>query len=261
MRLVANTWQHGDTRSERMCVKLKRQHLLVAVCLSLLLVVPHATAEVIELDGTIRSIDQDTRAISITRKTPKGEKVLELEVAKNAGDIGSFKEGDPVTFAYNPDVDIISKIEKGVSEEAAAALKNLQGEWLAFTEETGGKRVSKDEMKKKRKVLRVTGDRITLSTSYYRLTGRITPVESDGPAAFDINGRVQYGEENDGVFVGKKPEVDVVMKTIAEVSGATLRLCYSLSMDGSNKPRPTEYETDEGHPGLSVAFRKLAEKQ
>ena len=70
-----------------------------------------ARAEVLELEGTVKSVDPASRAISIVRKTPKGEKVLELEVAKNAGDISGFKEGDPVAFAYNPDVDIISKIE------------------------------------------------------------------------------------------------------------------------------------------------------
>lgn len=71
-----------------------------------------AHAEVIELEGTVKSIDQDARAISISRKTPKGEKVLDLEVAKNAGDISGFKEGDAVAFAYNPDAEIVTKIEK-----------------------------------------------------------------------------------------------------------------------------------------------------
>jgi WD40 repeat protein len=70
-----------------------------------------AHAEVLELEGTIKAIDAASRSITIVRKTPKGEKLLELEVAKNAGDISGFKEGDSVAFAYNPDVDIISKIE------------------------------------------------------------------------------------------------------------------------------------------------------
>lgn len=80
-------------------------------------------AEVIELEGTIRGIDQDSRSIAIARKTPKGEKVLELEVAKNAGDISGFKDGDTISFTYNPDVDIISQIEKvgaGSVQEASA---------------------------------------------------------------------------------------------------------------------------------------------
>jgi len=94
-----------------MQVKPRRQHLLVAVGLSLLLVVPHATADVLELEGTVKAIDAASRFITIVRKTPKGEKVMELEVATNAGDISGFKEGDPVAFTYNPDLEIISKIE------------------------------------------------------------------------------------------------------------------------------------------------------
>ena len=45
-------------------------------CISLMFAatVSLAQAEVIELEGTIKSIDHDARAIAITRKTPKGEK-------------------------------------------------------------------------------------------------------------------------------------------------------------------------------------------
>ena len=98
----------------------------VAVFLVLALASATLFAEVIELEGTIKSIDQDARAISISRKTPKGEKVLELEVAKNAGDISGFKEGDKISFAYNPDAEIVTKIEKGLSEEGKRALKEIE---------------------------------------------------------------------------------------------------------------------------------------
>lgn len=89
---------------------LMRPILLVVMLLSGLGAVAHA--ELIELEGRIRSIDQESRFIAIARKTPKGEKILELEVAKNAGDISGFKDGDAINFTYNPDVDIISEIEK-----------------------------------------------------------------------------------------------------------------------------------------------------
>ena len=71
-----------------------------------------AHAEVLELEGTVKAVDPDARWITIVRRTPKGEKILDLEVAKNAGDMSSLKEGDAVAFAYNPDVEIVSKIEK-----------------------------------------------------------------------------------------------------------------------------------------------------
>lgn len=86
-------------------------YAMVAVAVFAALHAESVDAEVIELEGKVKAVDADARTISIVRKTPKGEKVLESEVAKNAGDISGFKEGDPVAFAYNPDVDIISKIE------------------------------------------------------------------------------------------------------------------------------------------------------
>lgn len=80
--------------------------LLVALLASL------ATAEVLELEGTVKAVDASNRSITIVRTTPKGEKVLELEVARNAGDLSEFSEGDDVAFTYNPDVEIITKVEK-----------------------------------------------------------------------------------------------------------------------------------------------------
>jgi hypothetical protein len=85
------------------------------LCLAVICGGGFAYAEVIELDGTIKSIDKDARAISITRKTPKGEKVLELEVAKNAGDLSSIDEGDEVTVTYDPSLEIVSLISEKVS--------------------------------------------------------------------------------------------------------------------------------------------------
>ena len=86
--------------------------LRAAVCLMLGLFALVVQAEVIELEGTIKSIDPDAMAITIVRKTAKGEKVLELEIAKNAGEVSGFKEGDKISFAYNPDAEIVTKIEK-----------------------------------------------------------------------------------------------------------------------------------------------------
>jgi hypothetical protein len=85
------------------------------LCLAVICGGGFAHAEVLELEGTVKSIDTDTRAITIVRKTPKGEKVLELEVAKNAGDIGSFDEGDEVTFTYDSGLALVSSISEKVS--------------------------------------------------------------------------------------------------------------------------------------------------
>jgi len=81
-----------------------------------------AQAEVIELEGTVKSIDKDARSISVVRKTPKGEKTLELEVAKKAGDLSEVKEGDTVAFSYDPDLELITKIgeERKPAKKAVA---------------------------------------------------------------------------------------------------------------------------------------------
>ena len=58
----------------------------------------NAHAEVLELEGTVKSVDATARTMSVERKTPKGNKTLELEVNKKAGDLSSVKVGDRITF-------------------------------------------------------------------------------------------------------------------------------------------------------------------
>lgn len=82
-----------------------------------------ATAEVIELEGTIRSVDITARTVTIERKTPSGPKTLTLEVAKKAGDVADLRPGSPISFAYDPDLEIVTKIasERAVSNGTAAS--------------------------------------------------------------------------------------------------------------------------------------------
>ena len=69
-----------------------------------------ARAEVLELEGTVKAVDAEARTLSIERKTPKGTKTLELEVNKKAGDLSSVKVGDRLTFSYDPDLEIVTKL-------------------------------------------------------------------------------------------------------------------------------------------------------
>lgn len=82
-----------------------------------------AHAEVLELEGMVKAVDSDDRSITIERKTAKGTRTLELEVAKKAGNLGSIKVGDTITFGYDPDLEIVTKIGGGDAEEEAAAEK------------------------------------------------------------------------------------------------------------------------------------------
>jgi len=83
-----------------------------------------ATAEVLELEGTIKAIDAEARSVIIVRKTPKGEKVLELEVAKNAGDLAGFRKGDKVTVAYDPTLELATKLSS--PSNSAGSPQNVQ---------------------------------------------------------------------------------------------------------------------------------------
>lgn len=69
-----------------------------------------AHAEVIELEGKVTALNAGDRTITIERKTAKGTKTLELEVAKKAGDLASVKVGDTITFGYDPGLEIVTKI-------------------------------------------------------------------------------------------------------------------------------------------------------
>jgi hypothetical protein len=82
-----------------------------------------AHAEVLELEGMVKAVDSDDRTITIERKTAKGTKTLELEVAKKAGDLTGLKVGDTISFGYDPDLEIVTKIGGGDDGESAAEKK------------------------------------------------------------------------------------------------------------------------------------------
>jgi hypothetical protein len=83
-------------------------YLIAAIACAVLMGYGYATAsaEVLELEGTVKAVDAESRAISIVRKTPKGEKVLDWEVAKKAGagSVRELAEASPVmAVAFHPD--------------------------------------------------------------------------------------------------------------------------------------------------------------
>jgi Cu/Ag efflux protein CusF len=100
------------------------QHIVSAVSCALLLVCSAAHAEVIELEGTVKAVDVDARTISIERRTAKGTKTLELEVTKKAGDLSAVKAGDEISFSYDPDLEIVTRI--GREEELTTNVIRLK---------------------------------------------------------------------------------------------------------------------------------------
>jgi Cu/Ag efflux protein CusF len=83
----------------------------LAVVFSLLASLAHA--EVIELEGTVKAVDASSRSITIERKTAKGTKTLALQVTKKAGDLSSVKVGDSISFGYDPELEVVTKIDAG----------------------------------------------------------------------------------------------------------------------------------------------------
>jgi WD40 repeat protein len=69
-------------------------------------------AEVLEIEGTVKAIDTDSRTVAITRKTANGVKVVKLDVAKKAGDLSGIKEGDTLTVSYDSDLEIATKLAR-----------------------------------------------------------------------------------------------------------------------------------------------------
>lgn len=103
--------------------------MLRIVLASLVLAMASAVvvAEVIELEGTIKAIDADARTIEISRTTASGEKTLKLDVAKTAGDLTGIKEGDKISIAYDPTVEIVTKIASSPSRASELViLKELR---------------------------------------------------------------------------------------------------------------------------------------
>jgi len=201
-----------------------------------------AHAEVIELEGTIKSIDQDARAISISRKTPKGEKVLELEVAKNAGDISGFKEGDRISFAYNPDAEIVTKIEKGLSEQGKRAVKELEGVWMAVKVDRHGTMMTPKELREQSRRIIIEGNTLTFEETR---DGKV--VKFGGPFTADPDKKTID-------FSGKGPMgADFNLLAIYEVNGDQLKFCYRRNADGTAK-RPTEFKADSEKKNFSLSY-------
>jgi len=227
----------------------KQERQIMCRCLRMVMIVASLTsfasvanAEVLELEGTIKAIDAEARSVTIVRKTPKGEKELELEVAKNAGDLAGLKAGDRVSFAYNPDVDIISKIEKGLSEEAAATLKELEGVWMAVKVDRHGTMMTPKELREQSRRIIIDGNTFRQEETREGRTSALEGKFSINPAtgAFDFEGVGPRG--NPLKLIG-----------LYEVKGDTLRLCFRANVDGRAK-RPTEFKADADSPNYSLSY-------
>lgn len=72
-----------------------------------------AQAEVIELEGTVKSIDVDARTITIERKTAKGTKTMTVDVAASAGDLEAVTLNSVIQFSYDNKLEVVTALETG----------------------------------------------------------------------------------------------------------------------------------------------------
>lgn len=108
-----------------------RRESLVSVGLWFL-AVAIAHAEVIELEGTIKAVDDDARTITIERKTASGAKTMTLDVAASAGDLQTITPGAVVKFSYDNKLEVVTALETG---DEGAQLFVAGSEWA--TEDDG----------------------------------------------------------------------------------------------------------------------------
>ncbi len=211
--------------------------------LVLILLATVSQAEVLELEGTVKSIDPDTRAISIVRKTPKGEKILDLEVAKNAGDISGLRVGDRVSFTYNSDVEVISRIEMGLDGDGAADKKSIEGVWKVIVEQEFGNELSKEEMRRRNRHITFKGNTLSCDRVSDGALGTYAGTFNLDPKtkAFTFTGKGPQGKPLE--WIG-----------IYQLDGDTLTLCYRIKRGDTSVTRPKEFKSEAGNPG-TILFK------
>lgn len=67
-------------------------------------------ADIIEVNGILGSVDPGARTISLTRKTAKGNRVDELDVALSAGRLTTAQAGAPVRVSYETTLDVVTRL-------------------------------------------------------------------------------------------------------------------------------------------------------
>ena len=116
-------------------------------------------------------------------------------------------------------------------------LKAMEGTWKVDSAEAGGKPVESEELRAV--VLKITGDRYEVKIKDKLDAGTLKLDEKQTPKTLDAT-------DTEGLDAGK------IVKAIYELTGDTMRVCYSL--DGGE--RPTELGTKEGSPWLLVTYKR-----
>jgi uncharacterized protein (TIGR03067 family) len=116
-------------------------------------------------------------------------------------------------------------------------LKAMEGKWLIEKAEMNGEAIEPEALKDI--VVTITGERYELLIKDTKDAGTLKLDETQKPKAMD-------GTDTEGEDVGK------VTKSIYELSGDTLRVCYSLA----GGERPKEFVTKPDSQLLLVTYKR-----
>lgn len=223
-----------------------RTILLVAMLLLTLGAIAHA--EVIELEGTIKSIDAEKREITIGRKTLDVAKKCQITIDGEEATLTDLKADQDVVVEFDDELEVAKSIRAGSSDldadAVAKALKELQGEWLAVEGEVGADgKVEKSQIRRENRRITVKGNSWTAERV---IGGNIGSYKGK----FEINPKTKAFD-----WIGKNPGGNAVEWIgIYELKGDTLKVCYRYNNDGK-ATRPKEFtSTDSQPPNITVFY-------
>jgi uncharacterized protein (TIGR03067 family) len=113
----------------------------------------------------------------------------------------------------------------------------MEGTWKVESAEAGGRKIESGDLMEI--VVKITGGRYEVKIKDKLDAGTMTVDETQKPKTMDAT-------DTEGDDVGK------VVKAIYELSGDTLRVCYTL--DGGERPK--EFATKEGSPVLMLTYKR-----
>jgi uncharacterized protein (TIGR03067 family) len=222
------------------------EEIVLRIWLSCLiaLVGSFAYAEVLELEGTIKSVDAAKREITIGRKTLDVAKKCRITIDGKEAALDDLKPDQEVAVEYDSDLEVARSIAVGddtASDDAIARdMKALQGEWEAVEAEFEGEPLDRLAVRQLNRLIRIKGNTFHEERLVNGKTVGVDGKFEINPKtkAFDFTGRIT-GTKNAFEYVG-----------IYEVDGDTLRLCCRANEDGMAK-RPTQFTSDRQKPNWS----------
>ena len=207
-----------------------------------------ARAEVIELEGTVKSIDADKREITIGKKTLDVAKKCQITIDGAEAKLTDLQPNQKVVVEYDDELEVAKSIAVGSpghdGDAVAKVLKEVQGEWLAVEGEVGASgKVEKSQMRRENRRITIKGN----SWSAERVIGNNAGTYK---GKFEIDPKTKAFD-----WIGKGPGGNAVEWVgIYELSGDTLKVCYRYNNDGTAK-RPKEFTTaDSKSPNITVFY-------